>query len=128
MNYRVDVTREGDAWIADVPDLPGAHTFARNLVALNQAVREVIGLVADLPENAPIDVTYTYRGVDDMFLEATRLGEARAELEVESTQLKSQADMSVRLLTEHGYSVRDISHALRMSPGRVSQIRSRSVA
>ena len=50
--YRVVVTREGDAWLADVPDVPGAHTWARNLLGLDGAVREVIALVEDLPDGA----------------------------------------------------------------------------
>ena len=48
--YRVMATREDDAWLADVPELPGAHTFARTLPALDKAVREVIVLAADLPD------------------------------------------------------------------------------
>lgn len=48
--YRVVVTREDDAWLADVPELPGAHTYARTLPALDQAVREVVVLAADRPD------------------------------------------------------------------------------
>jgi predicted RNase H-like HicB family nuclease len=50
--YRVVVTREGDNWLAEVPELQGAHTFARSLGALDQYVREVIVLAADLPDEA----------------------------------------------------------------------------
>jgi len=50
--YRVAVTREDGHWLADVPDLQGAHTYARSLPGLDQAVREVIVLAADLPDEA----------------------------------------------------------------------------
>jgi predicted RNase H-like HicB family nuclease len=48
--YRVVVTREDSHWLADVPELQGAHTYARSLPTLDQAVREVI----DTPIWTPI--------------------------------------------------------------------------
>ena len=48
--YRVVVTREDGHWLADVPSLEGAHTYARSLPTLDQAVREVVVLAADLPD------------------------------------------------------------------------------
>jgi predicted RNase H-like HicB family nuclease len=56
--YPVVVTREGDAWLADVPDLPGAHTWAKNLPGLDRSVREVIALVEDLPEGAETRLSF----------------------------------------------------------------------
>ena len=50
--YRVVVTREDGHWLADVPSLEGAHTYARSLPTLDQAVREVVVLAADLPDEA----------------------------------------------------------------------------
>ncbi len=50
--YRVVITREDGHWLAEVPSLKGAHTFARSLPALDQAVREVVVLAADLPDEA----------------------------------------------------------------------------
>ena len=50
--YCVVVTREDGHWLADVPSLEGAHTFARSLPTLDQAVREVVVLAADLPDEA----------------------------------------------------------------------------
>ena len=50
--YEVVVTREHGRWLADVPGLQGARTYARSLPALDLAVREVIVLAADLPDAA----------------------------------------------------------------------------
>jgi predicted RNase H-like HicB family nuclease len=58
--YRVIVTREDDAWLADVQDLEGAHTWAMSLPALHENIREVITLAAQLPDDAR--VTYTVEG------------------------------------------------------------------
>jgi predicted RNase H-like HicB family nuclease len=58
--YRVVVTREDEQWLADVPELLGAHTHARSLPTLDQAVREVIVLAADLPDEAIPDLVLGY--------------------------------------------------------------------
>ena len=51
------MTREDGHWLADVPELTGAHTYTRSLAALDQAVREVIVLAADVPdESMPVQV------------------------------------------------------------------------
>lgn len=43
---RAIVTREGSSWLADIPAVPGAHTFARSQAGLAKFVREVIILMA----------------------------------------------------------------------------------
>lgn len=50
VSYRVAVTREDGVWVADVLDVPGAHTSASRLEELEARVQEVIGLVLDRPE------------------------------------------------------------------------------
>lgn len=123
MSYTAAVTREDGAWLASVRGLEGAHTFARNLEALDASVREVIALVADLEADVYEGaVSYDYLGVSEDFLTAARLGEERAALDDKVRQLKVAALVSVEKLAREGYSVRDIGGALRLSPGRVSQI------
>lgn len=73
VTYTVEVTRESDAWIADVTNLAGAHTYAKGLTALHAVVDEVIRLVADLDDDYQISVTYSYENVDDDFLEAASI-------------------------------------------------------
>ena len=122
MTYTVEVTREGDAWIADIINVPGAHTFARNLTALHRSVREVIALVADVSSVGDEAITYSYVDVDDDLAEAAELGVEREALEARQKALAKEAANRIATLTAKGYSVRDISGALKMSPGRVSQI------
>ncbi len=66
MSYHVVVTRDGDGWLADVPDLPGTHTWAKTLRTLDRNVREVIGMVEDLPRSAEagLDLDVDYRTGD----------------------------------------------------------------
>jgi hypothetical protein len=46
------VIREGGHWLADVPGLARTHTYPRSLQGMDQAVREVVVLAADLPDEA----------------------------------------------------------------------------
>src|SRR6266851_9068683 len=58
--YRVVITQDDSHWLADVPELQGAHTYAPSLPTLDQAVREVIVLAADLPDEAMPDLVLDY--------------------------------------------------------------------
>ena len=123
--YGVLVTREDGHWLADVPELAGAHTYARSLPALDQAVREVIVLAADLPDEAMPGLVLDYRyDTGDPDLDATAL---------EVRRLRRQADelaaaVTVRTgevaaqLVARGLSVRDVAALLGISPQRVSQL------
>lgn len=122
MTYTVEVTRDGDAWIADVRNLPGAHTFARNLPTLFTSVDETIRLVTNLPDNTSIDVSYTFATDDELVQTAADLGIRREQAQAMHDQLADEAQANIAQLIDHGYSVRDISGLLHMSPGRVSQI------
>jgi predicted RNase H-like HicB family nuclease len=66
MSYHVVVTRDGDGWMADVPAIPGTHTWAKTLRALDRNIREVIGMVEDLPRSAEasLDLGIEYRTGD----------------------------------------------------------------
>ena len=83
--YRVVVTREDGHWLADVPELDGAHTYARSLPALDQAVREVVVLAAGLPDEAMPGLTLDYDyhtgdpELDTTALEVRRLRREAAE-------------------------------------------------
>jgi predicted RNase H-like HicB family nuclease len=126
--YRVVVTREDGAWLADVPELEGAHTYARTLPALDRAVREVIVMAADRPdEDMPLlRLAYDYRTgdpeVDVTAAEVRTLREQADQLAASATVRTSAA---AELLVAHGLSVRDVAAILGISPQRVSQITTR---
>lgn len=120
--YKVTVTREGDAWLADVPDVPGAHTFARSLEGLDKSVREVIILMDDLNEDAELEVVYDYQVLDDAVRVAAQVGRDRARVMAENEELVEATRKLVRQLTEEGWSVRDSAKLLGLTPGRISQM------
>lgn len=122
--YQIVVTREGDHWLADVPELAGTHTYAKTLAALDDNIREAIALVEDLPEGAEatLELVFDVHTGDPAIDQATarvraereRLRRAERELADETAQLarKMRAD----------WSVRDCAALLGVSMQRVSQI------
>src|SRR6202453_723144 len=92
MKYHVVVTRDGDGWMADVPALPGTHTWAKTLRALDRNVREVIGMVEDLPRSAEgvRDLDMEYRaGAPVLDERAARLRAGHREQERRAAQISS---------------------------------------
>ena len=123
--YRVIVTREGGAWLADVPELEGAHTFARTLPALDQAVREVVVMAADRPDdNMPaLQLAYDYRTGDlDIDVTATEIRALREEADLLSAAATARTGAAAAQLVDRGFSVRDVATILGISPQRVSQL------
>lgn len=128
-SYRVVVTREDSYWLADIPELQGAHTYARNLPALDQAVREVIVLAADLPDEAMPELVIDYHyhtgdpELDTTAVEVRRLRQQANELAATAAAQTEQA--AIRLVAR-GLSVRDAAALLGISPQRVSQLTARA--
>lgn len=122
MTYKVTVTREGSNWLADVPEVPGAHTFARSLDGLAKSVREVIVLMSDLHDDADPDVHFVY-DVDDRDLQhAVDVGRERDDIMAREVEIQAETLKSVHVLTARGYSMRDAARLLAITPGRVSQL------
>jgi len=125
MTYHVVVTRDGDGWRADVPALPGTHTWAKTLRALDRNVREVIGMVEDLPRSAEaaLDLEMDYRTGDPVLDErADRLRARRREQERAAAEIASDTSELLRHFAAQ-LSVGDAAVLLGVSKGRISQLR-----
>lgn len=122
MTYKVVVTREGGQWMADVPSVPGAHTFASSLGGLRRSVREVIVLMEDLPDYAEPDVELRFEVDEDAVRAAVELAERREALARAEAALRTQTFDAIRALKAAGHSVRDVAALVGVTPGRVSQI------
>jgi hypothetical protein len=130
-HYRVVVTREDGNWLADVPELVGASTYARTLPALDRSVREVIVLADDLPDDAMggLDLNYEYRTGDPSIDERTAEVRAqRSQAEKLSAQAAADTAATARELVGQGVPVRDAAVLLGVSPQRISQMTSHSRA
>jgi hypothetical protein len=121
--YRVNVTRERDSWLADVPDVAGAHTFARSLSALQRGVREVIVLMTDRPDDAlddfDLDVRYE---IGDSSAAVAAARRARAEAE-RAERVSAEAIRQAVAELPASLSVRDVAALLGVSHQRVAQVR-----
>jgi DNA-directed RNA polymerase specialized sigma24 family protein len=123
--YTVTVTRdeETQSWLAQVDELPEAHTFARTLSALDGYVREVIVLVDDLPDEAEAEVAIRWAyatgdaELDALLNDAERVRRARAQL---ATLTSDTKNIGVRLL-HHGLSQRDTGALLGIAHQAVSK-------
>jgi len=122
VTYIVNVTREGNEWLADVPGVAGAHTFARSLEGLERYAREVIALMDDLDDDAEVDVRFVFEVDDEVVREAARVGNERRELLAREEIIRAEVAEAVRSLTDAGYSTRDAAAMLGVTPGRVSQL------
>lgn len=122
MTYEVEVTREGKSWLATVRGLPGAHTYAGNLTVLRENVYEVIELVTDVEGDRP-PLRYVFTDdADALIAEAAVVGIEREEAESALAAAQAASSSIAQQLAAAGYSVRDMAGALRLTPGRVSQI------
>lgn len=129
MSYRVVVTREGEHWLADVPELEGAHTFARTLTGLDRAVREVVVLAADLPDEAIETVELEWdihTGDPELDAAAAAARRARAEKDEAERRAAKATERALHRLeaTRQGMSRRDLGLLLGLSHQRVQQIAS----
>ena len=109
--FEVLATRDGGRWALDVPDVPGALSQARRLDHAEDAAREAIALVLDMPEDE-IEVRISPRldeGADAAVAEARA---RRARLEDAQRGAREATDRAVRALRERGLPVRDIGRLL----------------
>ena len=61
MTYRVVVEWEDGAWLAEVPECQGAHTFSPyGLAKLDTYVREVVVLAEELPDDADASLEFEW--------------------------------------------------------------------
>jgi DNA-directed RNA polymerase specialized sigma subunit len=127
--YRVIVTREDGHWLADVPGLQGAHTYARSLPALDQSVREVVVLAEELPDEAmpDLELEYDYHTGDaDLDTTALQVRQLRRQAEELAAAATARTGQAAAELVSRGLSVRDVAALLGISPQRVSQLTARA--
>ncbi|WP_211192333.1 hypothetical protein [Actinoplanes sp. TBRC 11911] len=124
--YHVVVTHENGAWLADVPGLAGAHTFARNIPSLQKAVRELIALIEDLPEGAEGDLNldFEYRiGIPEVEAETRQLRADRERIRREEEDLAQRTVAAAKtLVDQYRFSVRDAAALTGVSKQRISQL------
>lgn len=126
--YDVHVTREGDAWLADVPELPGAHTYARSLTGLRRSVREVIVLMGDYSDDdvrntEAFETNFRYVGLPQPVAdEVAEARELRSQLVAVEEKARRATARAARDMHDQGLSLRDSAEILGVSFQRVQQL------
>src|SRR5512144_1577788 len=95
MRYTVVATREGSQWLADAPEVPGTHTWARSLAGLDASVREAIALALDLPEGAEAGLELSWHvvtGDEQLDAQALDVRDERARLAAAESALTAKTE------------------------------------
>jgi len=119
------VTRDDGWWLASVDGLPGAHTEARTLSALDTAIREVVALAAGLPDEAmpDLDIDFDFHtGIPEIDDQATRVRRERHDLEELARRVAADTEYVIAWAVDNGYSIRDAAVLTGTSFQRVAQI------
>ncbi len=136
--YTVEVVWEDGQWQASVRELPGAHTHAKTIAALQKRLREVIVLMAERPDSDVEDesaftVTIVLPGDAEQPAPAGRpeSGLRRAvELRRRAAEASTEAEQATRSAVASaqraGISMRDTAALLGITHQRVHQIGSSS--
>ena len=120
--YTGEFHREGDNWVAEVKEVPQAHTYGRTLSKTQVYLREALALVLDVEENDFELMTQVHIAddVDDLIDRALQARE-RAEAVSEDAKTATAA-AALALVEQGGLSLRDAAAALGLSFHRVDQI------
>lgn len=120
--YTGEFREEGDVWIAEVREVPQAHTFGRTLPRAMALLRDALALYLDVePETFKIkpEVHLDAPGASEA-LEAALL--ARDEEERAKQAAKTTVPTAARQLIDVGYSYRAAAVMLGLSHQRVQQM------
>lgn len=131
--YRVVVTREGEAWLAEIFKLSGrwaageggTHTWGANLAKLQSAACELIVLADDLPDEAvkDLDPEWVFRTGDDRVDSAVAgIRQARSEAATAAQRAAEVTEAGLARVLGAGLSVRDAAVLVGVSPARVAQL------
>jgi predicted RNase H-like HicB family nuclease len=119
--YDVHATRDGQWWVVTVPEVPGAFSQVRRLDQVDEAIREAIGFVAQVPigsvgVDTVIDLPVS---VVDQVAQARRAVTDAEQARRDAAALSRAA--ALRLL-DAGVTGHDAAHIMGVSPQRISQL------
>ena len=119
--HRVIATHAGDWWALEVPGVPGAFSQARRLDQAEDAAREAIALLLDVPaDTVEVEVEARIEGPSGELLHVARDARAAAELAQEEARATTLA--AVRAFAGQGMTVRDIGRLIGVSHQQAAKL------
>lgn len=120
--YEVKLTRDdGGAWLAQVPSVPGCHTYGRSIEQAMNRIREALSLW--VKDAAIAQLQPDIRLAEPARSNVRRLSSARERAEKADAQARELLAETVRALTrDEGWSVRDVAGVVGLSPQRIHQV------
>ena len=120
--YRVKLRRDDDgAWLAQVPSVPGCHTYGRSIEQAMNRIREALSLWVD--DAVTAELQPDIRLSEPARSNVRRVRSARDRAQRAEDDARALLAETVRELTrEEGWSVRDVAGVIGLSPQRIHQI------
>ena len=120
--YNGDFHREGDVWVAEVREVPQAHTYGRTLARTRAHLREALALVLDVDEDSfELAVSVQLDGGVGDLVELAAAARRHADELAEQARLATE-EAAFALVHGAKLSRRDAAVALGMSYQRVDQL------
>jgi predicted RNase H-like HicB family nuclease len=121
--FRAIASRDGRRWFIQVPDDKALFTQVRRLDQAERMIREVIGLMLEIPEDSfDVAIEPQMESLGDLRLvieDAVRARQAADDAQEASSAAMRRA---VRQVRSSGYTARDAGMLLGVSNQRISQI------
>lgn len=119
--YTSRAHREGEWWIIQCDEAPGAISQVKRLNEAAVAQREAIAFVLDVA-TSEVDVHLVPTIAPEIDAEIAELRDLRAEAAERETRAWQLSRSLARQLKDEGYTVREVAVMLGVSPQRVDQI------
>lgn len=121
MKYMVVLSRdESGAWIAEVPSVPGCHTYGRSIHEAMARTREALALWVEDADDA--ELVPDIRIALDLKAAARSGVRARTKAEAAQNAAKEAIAEAAMRLTSAGLSRRDVATLLGVSHQRIQQV------
>lgn len=118
--YRAELERDGRFWRVRVPDIDRT-TQARNLSEAEAMARDLIAIMADVPQNS-FDVDMKIMLPEDVQLELDQSMALREQAKQSQAEAARLARDAAQRLHNLGLSLRDIGRALGVTFQRAKQL------
>ena len=120
--YRVQVERDGDWWLINVPEVSRARSQARRLDQVELTTRDLLGLILDRPEDSfDLDIDVRLPAGVSKALEIHKT--ARRELGEVQARVSAATEEAARRLVRDGHlTYRDAAKLLGLSFQRVHKL------